>query len=129
MKFFRRAQTFDGRDFIALMGERKAKAGVRALPVDVDRASAALPVIAALLRSGKVQRFTKRIEQSASWIDRDFVFGSVYVERNGNCAGGWRGTGCSRRWRGKIRGTGSNTRSAEILDKPASSETRVCVGS
>jgi hypothetical protein len=60
---------FDGRDFIALMGERKAKAGVRTLPIDVDRASAALPVIAALLRSGEVQRFTKRIEQSASWID------------------------------------------------------------
>jgi len=56
-------QPFDGRDVVAVMHHGKRQAAVDSLPVDDDGTGAALPLIAALLRTGEPQMLAQGIEQ------------------------------------------------------------------
>ena len=57
----------------ALVHERKTQTRVDALAVHVDRAGAALPVIAPLLRAGQVHRLAQRVEKRGARVDPDAV--------------------------------------------------------
>ena len=47
----------------AVAADREREAGIDPAPVDVDRAGAALPAVAALLGPGQIEAFAKQIEQ------------------------------------------------------------------
>src|SRR5262249_62167535 len=51
-----------------------------ALPVDDDRAGAALPLIAALLRAGQPEMLAQRIEQSGARVEIDGIALSINRE-------------------------------------------------
>ena len=55
--------TFDRQDVSAVVTDRKRKARIDPSSLDDDRAGAALPPVAALLRSGQMQVLAKKIEQ------------------------------------------------------------------
>ena len=58
----RRAKSFDGRDLISIVHEGEIEARKNALAIDMDRARAALPVVATFLRSGEHNRFAYAIQ-------------------------------------------------------------------
>ena len=61
VKFAILCETFDGGDLIALMHDREGEAGIHAASIDVNGASAALAVVAALFRSKKTKIFPQRV--------------------------------------------------------------------
>jgi hypothetical protein len=64
-----RAQPFDGGNFFALMHDCKAQAGIHPSAIHMNRAGAALPVIAAFFRASKSDRFANAIKQRGPRID------------------------------------------------------------
>jgi hypothetical protein len=62
------SQAFDRQDLRAVAADRQRKAGIDSPPVDVDRAGAALPAVAALLGPGQIEAFAKEIEQRDPWV-------------------------------------------------------------
>ncbi len=71
---------FDRQDVSAVVTDRKRQAGIDPPSVDDDRAGAALAAVAALLGSGQMQAFAKKIEQRDARIveldrSRDAVHG------------------------------------------------------
>ena len=57
------AQAFDGRDLVALVHDGEAEAAIHAAAVDVDRAGAALAVVAALLGAGELKAIAQGVEE------------------------------------------------------------------
>src|SRR5204863_780221 len=74
-------ESLDRRDLVAVMYDREAETGINSPAVDEHRARAALPVIAAFLRTGQLQMFAKRIEQRRSRIDLERMLLAVNLER------------------------------------------------
>jgi hypothetical protein len=71
--------SLDGKDVSAVVTDRKRKARIDPSTLDDDRAGAALPAIAALLRSGQMQVFAKKIEERDSGvIDLDRCLDAVH---------------------------------------------------
>ena len=68
--------------------QSEAEAGVHPLPVDVDGARAALPVIAPFLRAGEMERFAQRIQQRAARVDLNCMLRAVH--RKGDLHKTWR---------------------------------------
>src|SRR2546425_626259 len=62
-------ETFDGRDLMPLLHDRKCQTRVDAVSVDMYGARAALTVIAALFCAGQRQTFAERIEQGDPRLD------------------------------------------------------------
>jgi hypothetical protein len=63
MQIVRLADTLDSGDLFAREHHGKGKAGVYPAAIDVNRACAALTVVAALFGAGKVEPFAEKIEQ------------------------------------------------------------------
>src|SRR3978361_245043 len=68
-----RSEPLDRRDTVAVMHDRECQAGVDPSPVDDDGAGAALAVIAALLRTSKMQMFAQCIEQRGPRVQLQFM--------------------------------------------------------
>jgi hypothetical protein len=64
---------FDGSYVTALNRNDEQQTGQCALTVKMDGASAALPVVAALLRSSETDLFTQRVQHSGAVIAKDEV--------------------------------------------------------
>ena len=64
------AEAFDRRDLVLFMHRGKRQAGVHAAAVDVDRARAALAMIAALLGAGQIRALAQGIEQRRARVHR-----------------------------------------------------------
>ena len=97
------ADAFDGRDLVAFMHHREREAAVHATSVHVDRAGAALAVVAAFLRAGQVEPFAQRVQQCGARVEiAQRVFLAVDAQRDGAAAGGF----------GLILGAGSATGAA-----------------
>ncbi len=65
----RLSKAFDGGDLVAFVHHGKRKAAVHAAAVDVNRAGAALSVIAAFLGAGKVKALAQSVEQSRARVE------------------------------------------------------------
>jgi hypothetical protein len=63
MKSITLCHTFDRKDVSAVVADRKRKARIDPSSLDDDRAGAALPPVAALLRSGQMKAFAKKIQE------------------------------------------------------------------
>ena len=68
MQFVPMTEAFDSRDVIAIVRDGQRQTGINAPTVDEDRASAALPVIAAFFRAGQMEAFAQQIEESDARI-------------------------------------------------------------
>ena len=64
-----RGEALDRRDRAALGLDRKHRAGLHGLTVDVDRAGAALARVAADVRPGEVEVLPDQLHQEASRLD------------------------------------------------------------
>src|SRR5258705_833969 len=71
MKRAFRCQPFDGGDLVSVVHHREGEATVDSLPIDEDRTRATLPLVAALLRAGQPEMFTKRVEQRRARVELD----------------------------------------------------------
>ena len=67
-------QTFNRCDFAVVVDHRERETRVDTSAVDDDGAGAALAVIAALLRPGKIELFTQKIEQGSTRIETQSSF-------------------------------------------------------
>src|SRR6185312_345240 len=65
------AQSLDRGDLRAVVRDREEEAAVRPPTVEQDRARAALPVVAALLRPHQVELLAQHVEQRGAGIDLD----------------------------------------------------------
>jgi hypothetical protein len=63
MEFVTLCQALDREHMCAIVTDRESKAGIDSSSVDQDRAGAALPAVAPLLGSGKVEAFAKKIQK------------------------------------------------------------------
>src|SRR5258705_13726640 len=70
-------KTLDGRDGLSVMHHRKRQTGVDAASFNQHRASAALAVIAPLLRTCQREMLTQRIQQCRAWIERQRMRAAV----------------------------------------------------
>ena len=77
MHCFGSAETLDGSDLFPVVHQGQAEAGEHASAVDMHGARAALPVVAAFLRSGQRHCFTNAIQQRCPRIDAERVFFTV----------------------------------------------------
>jgi hypothetical protein len=68
MKPIAACHTFDREDVSAAVTDRKRKARIDPSSLDDDRASAALPPVAALLRSGQMKVFAQKIQERESRV-------------------------------------------------------------
>ena len=84
------ADAFDGRDLVALVHHREREAAVHAAAIDVDRAGAALPVIAALLGAGEMNALAQGVEQGGARVEvaQSVVF-AIDAQRDVAGAGGF----------------------------------------
>ncbi len=73
-------EAFDGGDFIVLMGDGQRQAGKSAAAVHMNRACAALALIATFFRAVEAKMLAKGIEQSDAGIGTEGVLGAVDVE-------------------------------------------------
>ena len=62
------AQPFDGGDVRTLMHDRKGQAGVYPRAIGNDRTRAALAMVAALFRTGKVQMVAQGVQQGSAGV-------------------------------------------------------------
>ena len=86
MHFLRLPDALDRRDLIALVQSGERETRKLAPAVDVNRACAALAVIASFFRSGQMQMLAQTIEERRARIDVKIVFLAVNGQRYGNCA-------------------------------------------
>src|SRR5260370_29152205 len=77
-------RSFDRRDLIRMVHGRKRQTRVDPAAIDMHRASAALTVIAALLRSGQVQGLSQTVKQSRAWVNLHPMFLSIHPQRDRN---------------------------------------------
>jgi hypothetical protein len=84
MEIFRLAESFNRRDLIALVHRGKDETRIHPPAVDVHRASAALAVIASLLRSGEMEVLAETIEKRGARIDPKIVLLPVDPKRDRN---------------------------------------------
>ena len=77
-----RAQALDGGDLVPVVHQGEAQAGIHAPAVHMHRARAALPVIAALFRSGEGDGLAEAIEQRRPRIDAKLVVLAVDAQRD-----------------------------------------------
>ena len=68
MKPIAACHTFDREDVSAVVTDRKRKARIDPSSLDDDRAGAALPPVAALLRSGQIKVFAQKIQKRESRV-------------------------------------------------------------
>jgi hypothetical protein len=73
-------QTLDRRDVEAVLGDGEQQARVRAVAADEDGARAALPVVAALFRSGEPEVLAQDVEEGRARIEVQAVLGVVDAE-------------------------------------------------
>jgi hypothetical protein len=88
VKLFRRAETFDGGDLVAVVHHGQAQAGVDAPAVDMDRARPALTVVAALLRAGQVKVLAQGVQQGRARIEPQVMANTVHLQADRHGAGG-----------------------------------------
>ena len=69
---------------LALVHDGEGQARVDTPAVHVNRACPALPVVAALLRAGKLQVLAERVEQSDARLDIEPVFAPVDLQSHGH---------------------------------------------
>ena len=69
VKFAILGQAFDGGYLIALVHDRESQARIHAPSVDVNGASAALPVVAAFFCAEKAEVFAQGIQQRDAWLN------------------------------------------------------------
>jgi hypothetical protein len=62
------------------MHHRQSQAGIDAPAVNDHRAGAALPVVAALLRAGKLQPLAQRVEQGRARVELELAGLAVHGE-------------------------------------------------
>jgi hypothetical protein len=67
-------QSFDRCNFVTLVHDREAQAGIDAASVHQHRAGAALAVVAAFFCSGQLQALTQRVQQSHPRFHGEGVF-------------------------------------------------------
>ena len=77
MKITRLAEPFDSGDLISLMHRRKRKTGIYAAPVDMDRTSAALPVVTPFFGAGQSDVFAEAVKQGSTRIELELMFSAV----------------------------------------------------
>ncbi len=87
MQIVRRTQPFDGRDFGILMHDCQRQAGVEPAAIHQHGTGAALPVIAAFFRAGKLQVFPQRIQQGGTGIHLELLTFAVDAQRQGHHLG------------------------------------------
>jgi hypothetical protein len=81
MKSITLCHTFDRKDVGAVVTDRKRKARIDPSSLDDDRAGAALPPIAALLRSGQMKVLAKKIQERESRVvELDRSLHAVYSQ-------------------------------------------------
>jgi hypothetical protein len=76
------AKPLGGDDLRVLMCDRQCEAAERAAPIQKDRAGAAPPVVAALLRAGNPQPLLQRIQQCRPAVHGQAVLRTVHPERD-----------------------------------------------
>src|SRR5579864_5257864 len=86
MQRIRSSQPFDGSDLFPIKQERQRKARNDTPAVHMHSARAALPMIAALFRSGERNRFTNAIEQRCSRIYPQWMLFTVNAQCDGDGA-------------------------------------------
>jgi hypothetical protein len=69
VKFAILGQAFDCGYLIALMHDREGEARIHAPSVDVNRASAALPVVASLFGAEKPEVLAQGVQQRDTWLN------------------------------------------------------------
>jgi hypothetical protein len=77
MKITRLAEPLDSGDLISLMHYRKRKTRIYPAAVDMDRARAALPVVAPFFGPGQSDVFAEAIEQGGTRIQLELMFGAI----------------------------------------------------
>jgi len=77
-------QTLDGRDFPSLRGDSQRQTGKDAPPIHVDRAGAALPMVATFLRPGEPQVLTQRVEQGRARVQRQSPGRAIDAQEEGD---------------------------------------------
>ncbi len=82
MQFAILSQALDGGDLVALVHDGKRQTRIYAPSVYMNRACAALAVIATFLRAGKLKVFAQRIEKSDSRLQSNMVLFSIDVEHH-----------------------------------------------
>src|SRR5437868_12662929 len=105
-----RRQAFDGGDPAALRLKGEHEAGVDAAAVDVHRARAALPVIAAFLGSHESHAFAKRIEKAYTRLYVDLYLTAIDLAADGLLP--WRGPCARCAWR-RFRGASQTRRDGQ----------------
>src|SRR5437016_856888 len=81
MEFVALRETLDRRDLAAFDERGERQAGLHALAVHADRAGAALPEAAALLRARQMQMLAQRIEQRRARIELQSVLAAVHAQQ------------------------------------------------
>ena len=76
------AEAFDGGDRVPIVHHGQGEAGIDAAAVDVDGASAALAMVAALLGACQMQVLAQSVEQSGARVELDLAHRTVHIERN-----------------------------------------------
>ncbi len=104
-------KSFDGGDFVAFEHDRERKAGIRLPAIDKDSAGAALAVVAAFLRAGKLEMFAKGVKKSDTRFDGKATI--LTVDSQCDFSGG-RSLGLGLGWqkRGGSGGSGSGDKAA-----------------
>src|SRR6185437_3993601 len=72
----------DGDDLVLLVSDGEREAGILPAAIDMHRAGAALPVIAALLCPGELEGLAQAIKQGGAWIDLHYATLAVDVQRD-----------------------------------------------
>src|SRR5205085_12019405 len=75
-------EALDRDDLGALVRDGEREAGVGAAAVDQDRAGAALPVVAGLLRAGQAESLAQEVEQGGPRVDLQRVLLAVDAQRD-----------------------------------------------
>jgi hypothetical protein len=85
MKIVRLTDAFDGRDLIRLVHGCERQTGIDAPAIDMHRASAALAMVTAFLRSGQMQGLPQTVEQGRARLDLYMMFLSVHPQCDRRC--------------------------------------------
>src|SRR5262249_1300300 len=98
-------QAFDGRDIGAVGHHREGEAREPAPPTDQHRTGAALAVIAAFFRAGKIEVDAQRVGQGGPGRDAELALDAVHPQRDRGLGrrGESLGAGARRSWLGHGR--------------------------
>src|SRR5205814_4342540 len=80
-------ESFDRHDFLSDVHRGQRQAGIDAAAVDEDRACAAGPLIASLLRASDVEMLAQRVEKARARIELELMHFSVDAQRHRNRVG------------------------------------------